>query len=101
MRIAKIAGVCLLALILIYWMGPKPTHPQYSKDLPSLPENPALLEEYIRINEARHKLKPDNQARIIWNNDTLRDRTEYAVVYLHGFTASSKEGDPVHINFAR
>ena len=101
MRIAKIAGVCLLALILIYWMGPKPTHPQYSKDLPSLPENPGLLEEYIRTNEARHKLKPDNEARIIWNNDSLKDRTEYAVVYLHGFSASCKEGDPVHINFAR
>jgi len=101
MRIAKIAGVSLLSLILIYWMGPKPSHPLFSKDLPSLPENPALLEEYIRHNEALHKLKPDNEARVIWNNDSLKDRTEYAVVYLHGFSASSKEGDPVHINFAR
>ena len=101
MRIAKIIGVTMLGLILIYWMGPKPSHPQFSKELPSIPENPVQLEEYIRNNEALHKLKPDNQARVIWYNDSLKNRTEYAVVYLHGFSASSKEGDPVHIEFAK
>jgi esterase/lipase len=101
MRAAKIIGVTLLTLILIYWMGPKPSHPQFSKDLPAIPENPSQLEEYIRNNEALHKLKPDNQARVMWNNDSLKERTEYAVVYLHGFSASSKEGDPVHTEFAK
>lgn len=101
MRIAKILGVVLLALILVYWMGPKPANPHYSKQLPVVPENALQLEEYIRNAESRHKLKPDNEARIIWNNDSLKEKTAYAVVYLHGFTASSKEGDPVHINFAK
>ena len=101
MRIAKIIGVTVLTLILVYWMGPKPTHPVYSKDLPAIPDNAVRLEEYIRNNEARHKLKPDNNAKIIWNNDSLKDRTEYSVVYLHGFSASSKEGDPAHFAFAK
>ena len=102
MRIAKIIGVIVLALIFVYWMGPKPSHPKFSKELPVVPENAARLEEYIRHNESLHKLKPDNEARIIWNNDSLKEKTDYAVVYLHGFSASSpKEADPVHINFAK
>jgi esterase/lipase len=101
MRIAKILGVIVLGLILIYWMGPKPSYPQYAKDLPTIPENPAQLEQYIRHNESLHKLKPDNEARVIWQHDSLKDRTEYAVVYLHGFSASSKEGDPVHVDFSK
>jgi esterase/lipase len=101
MRIAKIIGVILLTLILIYWMGPKPKHPQYAKELPVVPDNARQLEEYIKVKESQHKLKPDNEARIVWYNDSLREKTEYAVVYLHGFSASSKEGDPVHINFAK
>jgi pimeloyl-ACP methyl ester carboxylesterase len=45
-------------------------------------------------------VKPDNQARIVWF-DTLHRKTPYAVVYLHGFSASQEEGDPVHEQFAR
>lgn len=101
MRIAKIIGVIVLVLILIYWMGPKPAHPQYTKDLPVIPESTQELEEYVKAKESRHKIKPDNESRIVWFNDSLKEKTEYAVVYLHGFSASSKEGDPVHIEFAK
>ena len=101
MRIAKIIGVILLVLILIYWMGPKPAHPQYTKDLPILPDSAQELEDYIKTKESRHKLKPGNESRIVWFNDSLKQKTEYAVVYLHGFSASSKEGDPVHLEFAK
>jgi esterase/lipase len=57
------------------------------------------LEKYVLQKELQHKLKPDNEARIIWN-DSARRKTEYAVIYLHGFSASYKEGDPVHRRFA-
>jgi esterase/lipase len=101
MRIAKIIGVILLVLILVYWMGPKPSHPLYTKDLPVIPDNAQQLEDYIKTKESQHKLKPDNEARIVWFNDSSKEKTDYAVVYLHGFSASSKEGDPVHIDFAK
>ncbi len=48
-----------------------------------------------------HQLKPDNEARIIWYNDSTKEKTEYAVVYLHGFSASQEEGNPVHYQFAK
>ena len=50
--------------------------------------------------EATHKIKLNNQAKIIWA-DSSKTQTEYAIVYLHGFSASQMEGDPVHQNIAK
>lgn len=88
------------ALWLLYLAGPSPATPRYDKMMPVVPAAPAALETYIRTNEARHKLKPDNEARIVWANDSTRIKTAYAIVYLHGFSASQEEGNPVHRNMA-
>jgi esterase/lipase len=101
MKFLKWLGIIVLLLIIIYFLGPKPSFPGYTKDLPSVPPGASLLEEYIHNHEALHKLKPDNEARIIWLNDSSKEKTEYAVVYIHGFSASQEEGDPVHYHFAK
>jgi pimeloyl-ACP methyl ester carboxylesterase len=101
MRALRICCSVLLVLILIYWMGPKPTHPQYRKFIPDLPDEPAQLEDFVANEEAGHKVKPGNQAKIVWFNDSLKNQTDYAVVYLHGFSASHEEGNPVHVDFAK
>ncbi len=101
MKFLKWFAIILLVLIGVYFLGPRPATPKYATNLPSLPAQPDQLEQHIRTNEAKHKLKPDNEARIIWANDSLRQQTEYAVVYLHGFSASQEEGDPVHYEFAQ
>jgi len=86
----------LVILYVAYLLGPSPSTPEYSKVMPVVPAAPAALENYIREGEAKHKLKPDNEARIVWANDSSKAMTEYAIVYLHGFSASQGEGDPVH-----
>jgi pimeloyl-ACP methyl ester carboxylesterase len=93
----------LIPVILIgaYFAGPSPSSPAYGKEMPALPSDPIALENYIRSNEAQHKLKPDNEARIVWINDTLKQKTEYSIVYLHGFSASQGEGVPLHRDIAR
>ena len=101
MKFLKWLGIILLVLIIVYFSGPKPSHPKLSKDLPAIPAEAAALENYISSNEAKHKLKPDNEARILWFNDSLKSKTEYVVIYLHGFSASQEEGDPVHYEFAQ
>lgn len=98
-RVKFLIGIVLL-LIAIYLVGPAPATPEFSLALPEVPQAPAELEQYVAANEARHKLKPDNEARIIWF-DSTKAKTPYSVVYLHGFSASQEEGDPVHINFAK
>ena len=101
MRFLKWLGILLAILIIIYFLGPQPSTPKYSNSLPNVPADAMQLEKYISANEAQHKLKPDNEARIVWLNDSTKQKTEYAVVYLHGFSASQEEGDPVHRDFAK
>ncbi len=88
-------------LIVIYALGPHPATPVYEKDLPQVPAGTNELQAYIRHNEAMHKLKPDNEARIVWYNDSVKEKTPYSIVYLHGFSASQEEGRPIHTNIAK
>jgi esterase/lipase len=101
MRKIKWALLIPAILIIAYLMGPKPSTPVYSSAMPAVPAEPAALVNYIQQQEASHKIKPDNEARVIWANDSLKNKTEYALVYLHGFTASQGEGDPVHRDLAK
>ena len=90
-----------LLLIIVYLLGPKPDSSNYNTTLPNVPTDTVNLSQYIFEKEAPHKLRPDNEARIIWANESLKNKTEYAIVYLHGFTASQGEGEPAHRNIAR
>ena len=101
MRFLKWFGIFLLILIIVYFLGPQPTTPKYNDEIPNVPSDAIQLEKYIADNESKHKLKPDNEARILWYHDSIKEKTEYAVVYLHGFSASQEEGDPVHYDFAK
>jgi pimeloyl-ACP methyl ester carboxylesterase len=58
------------------------------------------LEEYVKGKESKLRIKPENEARIVWADDSAKAKTPFSVVYLHGFTASQEEGDPIHMNFA-
>ncbi|KIC95117.1 alpha/beta hydrolase [Flavihumibacter solisilvae] len=93
----------LIAVVLFvtYLLGPSPSTPDYSDSLPKVPAAATELEKYISDKERRHKVKPDNEARIIWQNDSLKQQTEYSFVYLHGFSASQFEGAPTHTNIAK
>ncbi len=72
--------------------------------IPPLPEVPSGLSEIQAHVESYEKLegalKPDNHARIVWNNPENPEKTTLALVYLHGFTASQGEGDPLHRSLA-
>ena len=101
MKFLRWTGIALLLLIILYFVGPKPASPTYTKQLPALPGQLDSLEQYVTTCESKYTLKADNEARIIWANDTLKSKTDYSVVYLHGFSASQEEGDPVHQYFSR
>ncbi len=88
-------------ILVLYWVGPNPADPIYTNDLPSLSDSAQQLEMYVADQEKKHRVKPDNEARIVWYNDSLKNLTEYAIVYLHGFSASQEEGNPVHRNLAK
>lgn len=101
MRLLKILFVLLLVLAAVYFFGPHPSQPVYSNALPTLTDSGAALDRYVAEMERQHTLKKNNEARIVWANDSLKNKTEYAIVYLHGFSASQEEGNPVHRNIAK
>lgn len=101
MRIFKWLMGIVLVLGIVYSVGPNPSTPVYTTTLPTVPSNSAELVAYINTNEKKHNTRPNNEARIVWANDSVKQKTPYAIVYLHGFSASQEEGNPVHQNIAK
>ncbi|RAJ06910.1 esterase/lipase [Chitinophaga skermanii] len=98
-RIFRAFLVLMVVLVIIYFLGPYPAPPQLGGDLPQVPHNLHTLTSYVQQHEHAFKVKKDNEARIEWYNNK-EEPTEYVIVYLHGFSASQKEGDPVHHDLA-
>jgi pimeloyl-ACP methyl ester carboxylesterase len=103
MRFLKWTGGVLLFLLVIVLMGPRPAAPVI--DLKPIIINTdvslASLVHKIRSEEDTVKnIRPGNEAQVIWA-DTTPSKTPYAIVYLHGFSASHAEAYPVHQNVAR
>ena len=81
-------------------MGPKPPEPSLSAEPETLNIPIEKLDEMIAKKELAHlNLKPDNDARIVWFNDS-REKTDLSVVFLHGYSASRMEGRPITTEFA-
>ena len=100
MRWLKRLLVLIAILFVVYLLGPHPATPVYDIAMPPVPAI-NKLESFIAANEATRKLRPNNEARIVWANDSVQQKTDYAIVYLHGFSASQEEGNPVHRNIAK
>lgn len=88
----------LLLIGTVYLLGPKPKQLVLESDMPVISEN---VEDYVAKLESRSDIKPNNAAEIVWQGDSTKERTEYVLLYLHGFTASKMEGQPVYQDFAK
>jgi esterase/lipase len=86
--------------VAVFFLGPQPAEPLYSLTLPEVPSDADGLENYVKQQEEKHKIKEGNSAEIVWF-DSTRQKTEYAILYLHGFSASKMEGEPVHRKLAK
>ena len=96
----KYLGFLLLLLLFIYAIGPKVESPilttQITKNTQSLLEIERLIiQENNNIN-----IREGNHSRLIWA-DSIPKKTKYAVVYLHGFSASPAETEVIYTNFAK
>lgn len=99
MRIKKRYVLPVLGALGIF-MGPSPRFADFDGQIKAaalpLPEIDGWLaarEDTVAL------LKPDNHSRIVWA-DSVR-KTPWAIVYLHGFSASPMEGDPIHRELAQ
>lgn len=89
----------LLALIAIYFLGPQPKTPVLnpSPSWTQIPDSMRLISSFVDTKELANKeLKPNTAAKIIWADSLNPKKTKIAFLYVHGFSASQMEGDPVH-----
>jgi len=95
----KLLLVLCTALLGLYLLGPTPDFEKvdnvpFGKSF-LLSELDSLIEH---TEDAVPNIKEDNRSKIVWA-DSIR-RTEYSLVYLHGFSASHGEAHPILQNFA-
>lgn len=91
----------VIGISITYMLGPTPPEPKLDPSPTSIDIPLDSLDGWLAHKESGFKtMKPNNEARIEWYGDSV-SVTEYAVVYLHGFTASGEEGNPVHRAFAK
>lgn len=98
MRTLKIAFGIILLIIATYFLGPVMPGPDLNTTLPVISEP---ISEFVTHLESVEKVRPGNEAKIIWANDSVKDKTEYVLLYLHGFSASRQEGFPVNEDFPK
>ena len=93
----------LLALALLLGAG-LILAPREPVEMPPPFDDAALeggIDAYLAAREARHDdIRPDSHKRVIWAG-APETRTPLALVYLHGFSASSQEIRPVPDRVAR
>jgi len=99
-RFLRTTLIIIAVLIAAYLAGPTFPKPVLSSNLPVIQIETANLDTYIKNKEAGLKIKPDNESKIFWTNDSLKNKTPYCLLYLHGFSACWFEGNPVNIDFA-
>lgn len=94
---ALLGIIALMAVV--YFVGPHPEKPVFDYTIHDITDG-TNLDSLVNAIESKHHIKPNNEAKIIWA-DSNHQQTDYAIVYLHGFSASQMEGDPVHRNIAK
>ncbi len=86
----------IAVLVLTFFMGPKVDAPVVTKPLPEIDIPLEGLTEWIAQKEAAFTtIKADNESKLVFA-DSIPQKTEYAIVYLHGFSGSAEDGAPVH-----
>jgi pimeloyl-ACP methyl ester carboxylesterase len=100
-KLKRIVLIIVALIVAGYFAGPKAEKPELNNELPVVQASIDNIQGYIDHREQQLKLKPDNEARIIWANDSMKVQTEFCLLYLHGFSASWLEGYPVHVDFAK
>lgn len=88
----------ILLPVVIFFLGDKPDTSKINGQIELLTTNqPIELAQQIKASEAEVKgLKEGNAAEVVWHNPAKKEKTPYSIVYLHGFSASSREGSPIH-----
>jgi esterase/lipase len=101
MKILRGVAVFFLLVGAIYLVGPRVDTPELNDTPVTVPSDLTTLNQWITEKENElGNVRSGNASKIIFN-DSIPKKTTYSLLYLHGFTASGMEGEPVHRNIAK
>jgi len=101
MKVLRGFAIFFLLLGALYLLGPRVETPELNESPVSVPSDLMSLERWITEKEnALGNVRSGNASQIIFN-DSVPKKTKFSVLYLHGFTASGREGEPVHRDIAK
>ena len=95
--------IVLVVLVALYAVGPHPDAPTLpGPSWTNIPNEPAAITSFLQAKEAQNgNLKPDNEGQIIYADTANPQKTKTVVLYIHGFSASPMEGNPLHKAIAK
>lgn len=95
--------IVLVVLVALYAVGPHPDAPTLpGPSWTNIPNEPAAISSFLQAKEAQNgNLKPDNEGQIIYADTANPQKTKTVVLYIHGFSASPMEGNPLHKAIAK
>ena len=90
--------IAIVLLVALYAVGPHPDAPTLpGPSWNDLPNEPQAITAFLQAKEAKNgNLKPDNEGQIIYADSANPQKTKTVVLYIHGFSASPMEGNPLH-----
>ncbi len=89
-----------LLLTITWFLGPKVEFEKVNLTPIQLNWDLEDIDSLLHLKESQvAHLKEDNEARVIWADSSMQ-KTPYSLVYIHGFSASQGEGDPIHKRLA-
>ncbi len=96
-----IVGIVLAALAAMIFFGPRPE----LGPVPKLPDFSGMgltdLQKRLETQESNVEgLRPDAHKLLIWAHPESPQKTDWALVFFHGYAASRREFDPVLQNVA-
>lgn len=101
MKIIENTLFVLSVLFGLFVLGPEVEAPDLELPQPEISLSLSELKDWIDTKEsALDNIKPDNASQLEFY-DSIPQKTAYSILYLHGFSASTEEGDPLHRNIAR
>ena len=95
--------IAIVILVGLYFVGPHPDAPTFpGPSWNDIPDDPQAITTFLQAKEAENgNLKPDNQGQIIYADSANPQKTKTVVLYIHGFSASPMEGNPLHKSVAK
>lgn len=94
----SVIAVAIFAIVIL--TGPRPNFETVDPKIPELTYPISDLDSLVNAWEfSTEGLKSGNEAQVVWYDSI--NKTNFSLVYLHGFSASHQEGFPIHRHIAR